>query len=140
MITTTRDLRRRLKKSIRKRTELNNRFLEYQKENQQLKEQLEECQLQNFNLKEDIVIKKMSFPNKEIKDKSLLELYNMPSYEDLKKENQQLKEQLQQKENIIDEAKKYCKHGIKEYITDDGFVEEVLRDVRKILNKKGNRE
>lgn len=31
-----RDLRRRLKKSIRKRTELNNRVLKYQKERQEL--------------------------------------------------------------------------------------------------------
>ena len=61
-------------------------------ENQELKKQLEECQLQNFNLREDIILKKMSFPNKEIKDKSFLELYDMPSYEDLKKENQRLKE------------------------------------------------
>lgn len=42
-----RDLRRRLKKSIRKRTELNNRVLEYQKERQELieylKEQIDEC-------------------------------------------------------------------------------------------------
>ena len=44
-----RDLRRRLKKSIRKRTELNNRILEYQKEKQELieylKEQINECKL-----------------------------------------------------------------------------------------------
>lgn len=44
-----RDLRRRLKKSIRKRTELNNRVLEYQKEKQELieylKEQINECKL-----------------------------------------------------------------------------------------------
>lgn len=33
-----RDLRRRLKKSIRKRTELNNKILEYQRENKQLKD------------------------------------------------------------------------------------------------------
>ena len=78
-------------------------------ENKKLKEQLEECQLQNLNLREDIMIKKMSFPNKEIKDKSFLELYDMPSYEDLKNENQQLKEQLQQKEDIINEAIKYIK-------------------------------
>ena len=76
-----------------------------QQENQELKKQLEECQLQNFNLREDIIIKKMSFPSKEIKDKSFLELYDMPSYEDLKKENQQLKKQLQQKENIINKTK-----------------------------------
>ena len=37
-----RDLRRRLKKSIRKRTELNNRVLEYQKEKQELIEYLKD--------------------------------------------------------------------------------------------------
>ena len=37
---TERDLRRRLKKSIRKRTELNNRVLEYQKEKQELIEDI----------------------------------------------------------------------------------------------------
>lgn len=71
---------------------------ELEKENQQLKEQLEKYQIENFNLREDIIIKKMSFPIKEIRDKSLLELYNMPSYEDLKKENKKLKEK--QKEFI----------------------------------------
>lgn len=69
-----------------------------QQENQQLKEQLEKYQIENFNLREDIIIKKMSFPIKEIRDKSLLELYSMPSYEDLKKENKKLKEK--QKEFI----------------------------------------
>ena len=38
---------------------------------------------------------------------------------------------------IINKAKEYCNHGIKEYITDDGFVEEVLKDVKKILDSKG---
>ena len=37
-----RDLRRRLKKSIRKRIELNNRVLEYQKEKQELIEYLKD--------------------------------------------------------------------------------------------------
>ena len=64
-------------------------------------------------------------------------LGNSKKVEELEKENQQLKEQLQQKEDIINRAKEYCNHGIKEYITDDGFVEEVLRDVKKILDNKG---
>lgn len=74
---------------------------------EQLKQKLEECQLQNCNLREDIIIKKMSFQNEEIKDKSLLELYNMPSYEDLKNENQQLKSQLEQKDDIINKVSNY---------------------------------
>lgn len=44
-----RNLRRRLKKSIRKRTELNNKILEYQREKKELieylKEQINECKL-----------------------------------------------------------------------------------------------
>ena len=63
-------------------------------------------------------------------------LYNLIM--NLQRENEKLKEQLQQKEDIINKAKEYCNHGIKEYITDDGFVEEVLRDVKEILDNKGD--
>ena len=56
---------------------------------------------------------------------------------ELLNENLKLREQLKQKEDIINKAKEYCNHGIKEYITDDGFVEEVLRDIKKILDNKG---
>lgn len=104
-------------------------------ENQELKEQLEECQLQNFNLREDIMIKKMSFPSKEIKDKSFLELYDMPSYEDLKNESEQLKEKLQANKKARKEAIEYInvteysdivglnKNGIKEF----WFVKDILK-------------
>lgn len=54
------------------------------KENQELKDRIKELELQNFNLKEDIMIKKMSLPSEEIKDKNFLDLYNMPTYEELK--------------------------------------------------------
>ena len=111
-------------------------------ENQQLKEQLEECQLQNFNLREDIMIKKMSFPSKEIKDKSFLELYDMPSYEDLKNESEQLKEKLQQKEDIINKAKvdleKHLNaksYGNHKY---ELFDRKYLEDLLEILNNKGS--
>ena len=56
---------------------------------------------------------------------------------ELGQDNRQLELKLQQKEDIINKAKEYCNHGIKEYITDDGFVEEVLRDIKKILDNKG---
>ena len=48
-----------------------------------LKKQLEECQLQNFDLREDIMIQKQAIPNKLIKDKTFYDLYDMPTYEDL---------------------------------------------------------
>lgn len=52
-------------------------------ENQELKKQLEECQLQNTDLRADIMIQKQAIPNKLIKDKSFYDLYDMPTYEDL---------------------------------------------------------
>ena len=75
---------------------------------------------------------KLQKENKQLKG-------SLQTYEILLKanveENQQLKEQLQQKGNIINKAKEYCNFGIKEWITDDGFVEEVLKDVLQILEK-----
>lgn len=53
------------------------------KENRGLKKQLEELELQNFNLREDVMIKKISLPNKKIKDKTFFDLYDMPTYEEL---------------------------------------------------------
>lgn len=53
------------------------------KENQELKKQLEEYQLQNIDLRADIMIQKMAFPNELIKDKTFYDLYNMPIYEEL---------------------------------------------------------
>lgn len=43
---------------------------------------------ENINLREDVYIKKMSFPNK---DKSFKELMEMPRYQELQEENQYLK-------------------------------------------------
>ncbi len=69
------------------------------KENQELKKQLEEYQLQNINLRADIMIQKMASPNELIKDKTFYNLYDMPTYEELL---------VQQKEFI-----KYLEDGIK---------------------------
>lgn len=52
-------------------------------ENEELKKQLEEYQLQNINLRADIMIQKMAFPNELIKDKTFYNLYNMPTYVEL---------------------------------------------------------
>ena len=52
-------------------------------EKNELKKQLEEYQLQNIDLRADIMIQKMAFPHKAIKDKTFYELYDMPNYEDL---------------------------------------------------------
>ena len=66
-------------------------------ENQELKKQLEELEKENLILREIVMIKKMAIPHEKIKDKSLYDLYDMPSYSDLSKENQELKKQLKTK-------------------------------------------
>ena len=77
------------------RVQFINLLMEKERENQELKKQLEELEEQNFNLREDIMLKKMAFPHEKIKDKSLYDLYDMPGYSDLAKENQELKNQLE---------------------------------------------
>lgn len=76
------------------------KFNELLKENQELKEQLEEYQLQNIDLRADIMIQKKAFPNKLIKDKTFYDLYNMPTYEDLLHQQKEFTSYL---EKIIEE-------------------------------------
>ena len=72
----------------------------FKKENQELKKQLEEYQLQNIDLRADIMIQKKAFPNKLIKDKTFYDLYNMPTYEDLLHQQKEFTSYL---EKIIEE-------------------------------------
>lgn len=94
------------------------------KENQELKKQLKEYQLQNIDLRADIMIQKMAFPNELIKDKTFYDLYNMPTYEELL---------VQQKEFI-----KYLEDKINFYkINTQGYsmdlVEEILQKYKSII-------
>lgn len=70
-----------------------------QQENKELKKQFEELEKQNSNLRKDIMLKKITIPYEEIKDKSLYDLYDMPSYSDLDKQIQKLEGQLKIKHN-----------------------------------------
>lgn len=63
------------------------------------KDKIQELEKQNINLREDIMLKKIAIPYEEINDKSLYDLYTIPSYSDLSKENQELKKQLKIKHN-----------------------------------------
>lgn len=62
--------------------------------NEKAKGKIEELEKENLILREIVMIKKMAIPYKEINDKSLYDLYTIPSYSDLAKENQELKKQL----------------------------------------------
>ena len=54
---------------------------------QELKKQLEELEEENFNLRENIYIEKMSFSSE---GRNIKELIEMPTYEELQKENEKL--------------------------------------------------
>ena len=85
------------------------------KENQELKKQFEEYQLQNINLRADIMIQKMAFPNKLIKDKTFYNLYDMPTYEDLLHQQKEFIEYINEKIDIC-----------------DGFIDTIRSDLEEI--------
>ena len=74
-----------------------------QQENQELKKQLEELEKENLNLREYIMTNKMAIPYEEIKDKSLYDLYDIPSYIDLVEENQKYKEVIDKTIHLLDQ-------------------------------------
>ena len=106
--------------------QLNNLVNSCQEEIRQLKKQLEEYQLQNINLIADIMIQKMAFPNKLIKDKTFYDLYDMPTYEDLL--NQQ-KEFINYLENMLD-----SEHDIFSVVR----VKDVLQKYKSIIGDVKN--
>ena len=117
--------------------ELFEEMINWKQENQQLKEEFDRMfaiyhsrkLIKKFNDEYDEE-DKMKNPNRDY-------ACVCPDAEEVYKRYYELKEQLQQKEDIINKAKEYCKFGIKEWITDDGFVEEVLKEVLEILDNKG---
>lgn len=59
----------------------------HKKRNKKLQEENERLKEENFNLREGIYIEKMSFPSE---GRNFKELMEMPTYEELKKENEKL--------------------------------------------------
>ena len=108
--------------------QLNSLVNSCQEEIRQLKKQLEEYQLQNINLRADIMIQKKAFPNKLIKDKTFYDLYDMPTYEDL----------LNQQKEFIE----YMNKTIEELECDDvddeemkGYLIQRINTFKEILRK-----
>lgn len=93
------------------------RMLEF--ENQELKKQLEELEKENLILREIVMIKKMAIPYEEIKDKSLYDLYDMPSYIDLVEEDRKYKE-------VIDKLNKYM---YSDYLINSKEIKDILKEV-----------
>lgn len=84
-----RNLRRRLKKSIRKRTELNNRVLEYQRQQKEFKSKLKEKLIDYFDVYKDCYFYVLT------RDKSALQ-YETMSFDDFKEFDEE------QIEDIVD--------------------------------------
>ena len=71
---------------------------------------------------------------------SIKELRKVPTYDELLRENEKLKEQLQQKEDIINKARKYIskhtQHDENGYVVECLYVEEA-KELLEILDNKG---
>ena len=106
-------------------------------ENQELKKQLEEYQLQNIDLRADIMIQKMAFPNELIKDKTFYDLYNMPIYEGLLIQQKEFIKYLEDEIKINTPKarwKHYNEDGFNDYdVENGGYIEN--QPVNAILTK-----
>ena len=100
------------------------KILNYIKDLQQKVEQLEN---ENFNIRENIHLERISLPPELTKDKNFMELYDIPSYEDLKNKVEQL-------ENIRKEAIKYVQEKADYPIS----YYHCLNGLLNILNKGDN--
>ena len=60
----------------------------------------------------------------------------IPTYQDLLKENQELKKQLEQKEDIINKAKEFVCDYKKQWVVNDEVVDD-MEVLLKILDNKG---
>lgn len=65
---------------------------------------------------------------------SIKELRKVPTYDELLRENKQLKEQLQQKEDIINKAKEYIKNHKRNLIHEITHEEYEMLDDENIIN------
>ena len=105
-----------------------------------LQQKVEQLEKENFNIRENIHLERTSLPSELTKDKNFMELYDIPSYEDLKKKVEQL-------ENIRKEAIEYVKQNcqIIRYKDEYGNLIDKIGEVNgydllNILNKGSDNE
>ena len=92
------------------------------KENQELKKQLEELEKENFNLRENIYIDKISFSSE---GKNIKELIEMPTYEDLINQQKEFIEYLENEININP-------YNISDYAYED-IINTILSKYKEII-------
>ncbi|MEE1282773.1 MAG: hypothetical protein UHK60_11100 [Acutalibacteraceae bacterium] len=89
---------------------------------------IDELEQENFNLREGIYIEKMSFQSE---GRNFKELMEMPTYQELQEENNQLKEQRQELRSWLEEYKENS-YGLGSYETG---ISDALGDVLNKLNE-----
>lgn len=118
--------------------QLNSLVNSCQEEIRQLKKQLEEYQLQNIDLRVDIMIQKKSFPNKLIKDKTFYDLYDMPTYEDLLNQQNEfikyLEDLIKQNETVVEVSKYGLPKNCSKLLID--FYKEILSKYQEMIGGK----
>lgn len=103
-----------------------------QQENQELKKQLEELEKENFNLRENIYINKISFSSE---GKNIKELIEMPTYEDLINQQKEfieyLEDLIKQNETVVEVSKYGLPKNCSKLLID--FYKEILSKYREII-------
>ena len=112
--------------------QLNSLVNSCQEEIRQLKKQLEEYQLQNIDLRADIMIQKKAFPNKLIKDKTFYDLYDMPTYEDLLNQQKEFINYINTYIELLKDKPDLVEEGQKD------VLEEILQKYKSIIGDVKN--
>ena len=101
-------------------------------ENQELKKQLEELEKENFNLRENIYINKISFSSE---GKNIKELIGMPTYEDLINQQKEfieyLEDLIKQNETVVEVSKYGLPKNCSKLLID--FYKEILQKYKEII-------
>ena len=101
-------------------------------ENQELKKQLEELEKENFNLRENIYINKISFSSE---GRNIKELFEMPTYEDLINQQKEfieyLEDLIKQNETVVEVSKYGLPKNCSKLLID--FYKEILQKYKELI-------
>ena len=110
-------------------------MLGLKEESEELKKQLEELEKENFNLRENIYINKISFSSE---GKNIKELIEMPTYEDLINQQKEfieyLEDLIKQNETVVEVSKYGLPKNCSKLLID--FYKEILQKYEEIIGGK----
>ena len=107
-------------------------MLGLKEESEELKKQLEELEKENFNLRENIYINKISFSSE---GKNIKELIEMPTYEDLINQQKEfieyLEDLIKQNETVVEVSKYGLPKNCSKLLID--FYKEIYQKAKEII-------